>query len=137
MKNNQPASKVGLLNGLPNHQVNWIREVEEYILNDLNNSRLVVADLAKAFSLSERQFHRRVKQIQGITPNLFIRNIRMQAAKEMLEQGKCATVAETAFAVGYNQPDYFSRLFTKCYGCRPIDYIRGRNRNSIQNRHGE
>lgn len=131
MKNKHPASSVGLSDGLPSHQVNWIREVENYIFNDLDNSNLVVADLAKAFSLSERQFHRRVKQILRLTPNLFIRKIRMQVAKQLLEQGKCSTVAETAFAVGYNQPDYFSRVFANYYGCRPIDYIRGRNRTLI------
>ncbi|MEM8908227.1 MAG: helix-turn-helix transcriptional regulator [Bacteroidota bacterium] len=102
----------------------WIDMVEQYILEHLDNSKLTIADLALSFSLSERQFHRRVKQETGMTPNLFIRRIKLAAAKKMLEDKKFATIAETAMAVGYNQADYFSRLFTAYYGYRPVRHLR-------------
>ena len=124
MKNENLSMRSASMDSLPIHQLHWIKEVEQYVLDNIDNSNLVVADLARAFALSERQFHRRVKQTLGMTPNLFIRRIKMSTAKKMLEQGKCSTVSETAFAVGYNQPDYFSRLFMQWYGTRPIDYLR-------------
>ena len=111
----------------PSRYEPWIREVESYILRNLSNSQLIVPNIAKAFSLSERQFHRRIKKILGITPNLFLRKIKMESAKQLLEQGQCSTVTEVAQAVGYNQADYFSRLYTQWHGKRPIEYLRASN----------
>ncbi|MEM9823534.1 MAG: AraC family transcriptional regulator [Bacteroidota bacterium] len=108
---------------LPQHQLHWIHSVEQYLAEHLADSQLTIPILAKTFSLSERQFHRRIKTITLMTPNLLIRKMRMEKAKQLLSTGACTTVAETAKAVGYNQADYFSRLYQRWHGRRPSDHL--------------
>ncbi|MDP1817269.1 MAG: AraC family transcriptional regulator [Leadbetterella sp.] len=108
---------------LPNYQRLWILEVEKFITEKADNSKLVVADIAMALGMSERQFYRRIKQTMGMTPHALMQYIRMEIAKKHLENGAYATVAEVSFAVGYNRPDYFSIVFAKMYEKRPIEFI--------------
>ena len=109
---------------IPNYQKYWILEVEKFIAEKACNSNLQVADIAQAQGMSERQFYRRVKHILGTTPNMLIQHIRLELAKVYLENGEYATVAEVAYAVGYNRPEYFSSLFAKWYDKRPVDFKR-------------
>jgi len=99
---------------LPLHQLQWIQSVEQYILEHISDPQLTIPELAKSFSLST-------------TPNLFIRKLKMNRAKQLLEAGKYTTVVETAHAVGYNQADYFSRLYQQWHGNRPIDYLKNKS----------
>ena len=53
--------------------------------------------------------------IMGITPNQYIRVIRLQLAKEAIKSGKFRTVAEISYAVGFETPGYFSKIFKEIY----------------------
>ena len=109
---------------LPDYQKYWISEVENFIIKQANNSKLVIRDIALAHGMSERQLYRRIKQILDMTPNAFIQSIRLETAKKHLENRDYATVAEVSFAVGFDRPDYFSNLFARKYKKRPIEFIR-------------
>jgi len=45
------------------------------------------------------------------TPAAFIRDLRLQKARELMEANAFRTVAEVAYAVGFASPGYFSRLY--------------------------
>ncbi|HET9921214.1 MAG TPA: helix-turn-helix transcriptional regulator [Ktedonobacteraceae bacterium] len=51
--------------------------------------------------------------------------VRIEEAKYMLEQGD-ESVAKIAFSVGYNDPNYFSKVFTKLEHMTPHDYRKRR-----------
>ena len=46
-------------------------------------------------------------------------NIRLERAKELLEQGQTGSIQEVAAAVGYEDAYHFSKLFKKRYGISP------------------
>jgi transcriptional regulator GlxA family with amidase domain len=77
--------------------------------------------LAGAVGLSPRQLHRRVKELTGLTPGGYIRMMRLQRAEQLLRQ-QAGQVAEVAYAVGFNDAKYFSRLFRQTYGRAPSEY---------------
>lgn len=108
---------------LATYEQKWIAKVETFIIDHINNTNLKVFDIATHFIMSERQFYRRIKKTLNITPNAFIRAIKMKHAKVYLEQGEFATIAEVSFAVGYNRSDYFSTIYANCYGKRPAEYM--------------
>ncbi|HEK19491.1 MAG TPA: AraC family transcriptional regulator, partial [Bacteroidetes bacterium] len=62
------------------------------------------------------QLNRRIKQITGLTPNKYVRTIRLQIAREAIESGKYRTVAEISYLAGFETPAYFSKLFKEHYG---------------------
>lgn len=108
---------------LPKYQQKWLQEVKSCILKKLDGPGFVIADIADALGISERQFHRRIKQLLGITPNELILQLKMDRARQLLEDGHYPTVAQVAYAVGFNRSDYFSHLFWKTYGKRPIELM--------------
>jgi AraC-like DNA-binding protein len=56
--------------------------------------------LSDELAISERRLFRRIKTLMGITPNRYIRVIRLQLAKEAIKSGRFRTVAEVSYAVG-------------------------------------
>src|SRR5690606_18401932 len=50
--------------------------------------------LSGEMAISERQLFRRIKTIMGITPNQYVRIIRLQLAMEAIGTGKYRTVSE-------------------------------------------
>ena len=66
---------------------------------------------------------RKIKSLTGLTFPGFLRNIRMKAACRLLEEKQGIRIAELAYAVGYNEPRYFSVCFKKEMGMLPQEYM--------------
>ncbi|MEL6867694.1 MAG: helix-turn-helix transcriptional regulator [Bacteroidota bacterium] len=73
--------------------------------------------------ISKRQLSRRIKQLTGLTTNQYFREIRLHQARQMLEEGQFSTINEVSYAVGFEDQHYFSTLFYKRYGKKPIEYF--------------
>nr|WP_228084998.1 ATP-binding protein [Mucilaginibacter sp. JRF] len=94
----------------------WLAELEALIRRHVGKTDLNIAMLSYELSISERQLNRRIKAITGLTPNKYIRAIRLQIAREAIESGKYRTVAEISYVAGFDTPAYFSKLFKAHYG---------------------
>jgi AraC-like DNA-binding protein len=73
--------------------------------------------------MSRATFYRKVKSISQLTPNDFIRLIRLKKAAELLRQ-KEYRVNEIAFIVGFKSSSYFSKCFFKQFGVLPKDFVK-------------
>lgn len=58
----------------------------------------------------------------GITIGEFIRNLRMQQAARLFEQGD-VTVSQVTYAVGMVNPNHFAVAFKKYFGLTPSEYM--------------
>ncbi len=76
--------------------------------------------LSDQLHMSLRQLQRKTRALTGQTPSDFIRTIRLQRARQLLEQ-HAGTVSEIAFRVGFNDLSYFSRCFRKEFGILPSE----------------
>ncbi len=68
--------------------------------------------------LSASTLYRRLKELTDLSPNEFIRTIRLKKAVQILK-AKNHNVSEVADMVGFNDPFYFSRCFKKQFGFPP------------------
>ena len=102
----------------------WLRKVEQIIHSEIRNTRFTVDFLAATLNASRSKVHRQIKRITGLTPNKYIRTIKLQVAKDILENGIAQTVSEVSYAVGFDTPKYFSKIYEQQYGIRPLSYIR-------------
>ena len=93
-----------------------IRYFNEHYKEDIN-----IEEYAKSLHMSACWFNRRFKQVTKVTPLQYIISIRIANAKTLLET-KDYNVAETAREVGFTNPLYFTRLFTKNTGISPSEY---------------
>lgn len=66
---------------------------------------------------------RKLKSLTGLSFSSFVRNIRMKAACQIMEEKKQVKIAEVAYAVGYNDPRYFTNCFKKEIGMMPGEYL--------------
>lgn len=83
-----------------------------------------VADLADGVNMSKSSLARKLKAITGKTPLDFIRNIKMQYARKLLESQN-HTVAEVAEMLGFEDRRYFTTTFKKEVGITPSGYLKG------------
>jgi len=92
-----------------------IKIIHEEISNHSFGSSL---QLSNKMHLSESQIYRKLKAITGKSTAVFIRSVRLQKAKEMI-QTTDKTISEIAYDVGFNDPSWFSRAFKEEFGFAP------------------
>ena len=79
--------------------------------------------LGEKMFTSRRQIQRKIKKIVGLTPKEYINEIRLFEARHLLENRKTQSVKETAYQVGFSNPQYFSTHFKNRFGKLPSEYL--------------
>ncbi|GIP51077.1 AraC family transcriptional regulator [Paenibacillus vini] len=90
---------------------------------------LRVEELAAEARMSASSLHEYFKQVTGMSPIQFQKQIRLQEARRLLFSGSI-DAAEAAFQVGYESPSHFSREYARMFGMPPVRDVR-RLRSSI------
>lgn len=99
----------------------FLTDVYHLIDENIINPDLNAALLEKSLCLSKMQLYRKLKTLSGMSPNEFIKNVRLQKAASMLTSSQ-KTVADIFYSTGFNNQSYFFREFKKKYGCSPAEY---------------
>lgn len=98
-----------------------IRKARAFIEEKYSDSNLTLHDVASHVALSNNHFCTVFSQEMGVTFTEYLTNVRVTRAKELLTTTAMRT-GDVAYAVGYNDPHYFSYLFKKNTGLSPRDY---------------
>lgn len=93
-----------------------VRFIRQHYSEDLNRTIL-----AKQTSMSVSHYSLLFKNAVGISPLQFVEKVRIDQAKSMLTSTS-KPISEVAKAVGYSDPLYFTRVFTKVTGMAPREY---------------
>lgn len=78
-------------------------------------------ELCQVTFVSKSKLLRLFKQAEGMTPQEYARELRMERACQLLEEGN-ATMAQVASSLGFSRQGSFSEAFKKRYGVPPNDY---------------
>jgi len=113
-----PASE-----NLPNVEVAFVNNLKTLIESNISDSLLSVTYLASHVALSERQLLRKIKSLTGYSPIQFIKEVKLQRAKKLLEGNQVATVSDASYRVGIDKVDYFSSQYVSRFGKRPSDSL--------------
>lgn len=92
------------------------------MLENLEDENFQIEAMSENFKMSYSQFYRKLKALTNKTVFDFVTTLRMNKASEYLLSGEF-NIAETAYKVGFSQPNNFSRAFTKHFGKTPTQYI--------------
>ena len=82
-----------------------------------------MGQLSQSLGMSRSQVFRKVKALTGQSPSVFVRAVRLERAKELL-QTTDLNVTEVAYEVGFSTPAYFSDAFLEAFGVRPSEFRR-------------
>lgn len=94
-----------------------IQQALEFARQNLHRD-VSVGELAGAAFLSPRQFSRAFRAETGSSPAKAIEQLRLEAARLMLEHGR-QSIASVALATGFGDRDRMRRAFLRVYGQSP------------------
>lgn len=97
----------------------FVQKVVTYIQENIENSDLNVETLSSNLFLSRSQMYRKIKSLTGLSPNEFIRRIRLERARTLLNEDRNMNISEVAFKVGFLSASYFTRCYKKQFGELP------------------
>lgn len=106
----------------PRRNADNMQAIQDYIHENYNKS-LTLDSFASLFFMNPSAMARSFKAATGTTIISYINQLRVERAKEMLEQ-KSLPVAEVAKRVGFNTGTYFERVFKKNTGLTPSEFRR-------------
>jgi YesN/AraC family two-component response regulator len=102
----------------------FIASIIAVIEKNLSDSSFGVEELSKEVGLSTSHFYRRLKQLTGQVPNVYLRNYRLQHAAELLKSNEGFNVAQVMYQIGIESNSYFSSSFKKLHGMSPSEYLK-------------
>ncbi len=99
----------------------FLKRATSFILADLDDAEFGNEELARKMIMSESSLNRKMKALTDKTLSLFIRSVRLQQGKILL-QTTDLNISEIAYSVGFTDPAYFSRIFSQEFGAAPSKF---------------
>ena len=87
------------------------------------DSKITCDELCARFNMSRTALYTLSKRCFGKSISAYITSIRMNMAKKMLHSKDCA-ISSAAYAVGFEDNNYFSKVFRRSVGMSPMAYRR-------------
>mgnify|MGYP000621906319 FL=1 len=102
----------------------FMQRAIDCVNNHLDDCDFDQSLFAEEMRTSKSTLYKKLKFLAGLNTSAFIRNVRLKAACRIMEEkGSVVRVSELAYAVGFNDPKYFSSCFKKEFGMLPSEYI--------------
>ena len=101
----------------------FLTSINKCILAHMEDERFDANALSNAMAMSRAQLLRRLKSMTGNSPGFYIKAMRLDKAKELLETSD-VSVSEAAFQTGFGSPSNFSKVFAEKYGITPSQFRR-------------
>lgn len=98
-----------------------MEKLNRIIKEHISDSSLSIESLSSELGISRVHLHRKLKELCKQTPSIYLRNIRLEHAAHLLRSKKIS-IAEVAYAIGFNSHQYFSNCFKDFYGVSPAEY---------------
>lgn len=104
---------------LPAKQYILIRQSKKF-METYYSEKIELNELAKAAFMSRFHYVRVFKQVYGITPRSYLRDMRISKAKQFLKEG--FSITDTCYKVGYESLATFSSTFKRSTGYSPREF---------------
>lgn len=101
----------------------FIEQCTKIILENLDNSDFSINSLAQELNMSRTSIFTKIKGIMGMTPNDFIKVIKLKQAAKLLTEGKYR-ISEITYITGFSSSSYFAKCFQKQFGILPTDFVK-------------
>lgn len=106
-----------------NDTLSFEQSMQKVIFQNISDPTFSVEILAQLMFMSKETLRRKCQAKLQMTPSVHIHEIRIQAARKLLEQGKM-NVSEAAYATGFDSLAYFSKAFKKYYEVSPSTVLK-------------
>ena len=101
----------------------FMERATDVLEQNYTNSEFGINEFAEALGMSKSLLSKRLNAEAGQSTTQFIRNYRLTIARKLLlENWANRNITEIAYKVGFNDPKYFTRCFTRMFGTSPSSY---------------
>jgi signal transduction histidine kinase/ligand-binding sensor domain-containing protein/DNA-binding response OmpR family regulator len=113
---------------IPAPQINkldaeFLQKITAIIEENIASDHLNLAFLTTQINMAQSTFYRKIKGLTGISPNEFIRKIRLKNSIRLLMTDGY-NISEAAYDSGFNDICYFRECFKEEYGMTPTEYLK-------------
>lgn len=110
-------------NKISKQDIAWLIALEKEVLKNIDRWEIRLSDLSYNLSVSKRQLNRKIQNMLHLTPNKYIRILKLDRAKQLIDEFRYDTISQVAYAVGYHDTHYFSKLFFNQYHISPKELL--------------
>ncbi|AEV97713.1 histidine kinase [Niastella koreensis GR20-10] len=103
----------------------FLKDVIRVVESKMEDPDFNIDSVAETMALSRTNFYKKFKSLTTLTPMEFVRDMRLQRAKQYLDAGG-HNISEVAYLTGFSNPKYFSTVFKEKYHVSPSDYIKSK-----------
>lgn len=113
-----------------NHDMGFINKAIAGIKKNIMEQNYSIDQFASDMSVSKSSLYRKLKENTGLSPNEFVRSVRINHSTKLFTAS--SQIQEIGYAVGFDDSKYYSRCFKKELGLTPTQYkiLLSKNSNS-------
>ena len=94
----------------------------QVVKDNYTNPEFDVAEFIDEMGISRSLLHKKLTNLTGQSASRFVRTYRLNTARELIIKNRethLMNISEIAYQVGFNDPKYFTRCFTKQFNIQP------------------
>ena len=119
---NTPISQDSSITILNKADEDFIMQLMAYTEKIWSHTSTSVNDFEENLGYSKSKLYRTMMNLIGKSPNMFLRDYRLNNALKLLEK-QSSNISEIAYQTGFSSPAYFSKCFNTKYGILPSNFI--------------
>ncbi len=100
----------------------YVNKIIDCIIAHIDQVEYSVNELADDLCISRSQLHRKLEALTGMSTTRFIKMVRLEKAKDLLE-ANAGNVTEIGYQCGFGSPSYFTRSFKEYFGLAPGHFL--------------
>lgn len=102
----------------------FAERITKVVGEHIDDLEYTVDQLARDMGMSRANLYKKMQTRLGVTPNDFMRNVRLKRATQLLADTDLP-VNQVSLMVGFQTPRYFSQTFRQMFGVTPSEYRSG------------
>lgn len=99
----------------------FLHKLRTAVEAQLDNAALSPETICQLMGMSRTALHLKMTALTGMSISRYIRALRLRKAQELLAASSL-NISEVAYAVGFDDPKYFSRVFSEEFGIAPVKF---------------
>jgi YesN/AraC family two-component response regulator len=106
----------------------FLKKVISIVEEHMADTDFNIDTVAESIGMGRTSFYRKFKSLTDLAPVEFVRNMRLQRGKQMMDAGE-SNVSTVAYTVGFSNPKYFTKCFREKYQVTPSTYLKSLTAN--------